>query len=215
MNLDSENLTLKPLSFDELDTNYINWLNDADTCKYNSHGDAVYTRKMAEEFIKNTQKSKNCEVWAVYLKSHNHHIGNISLQNIDFKNRQAEIAYLFGEKQYWGRGYATEASKILIKRAFEDLKLHRLYFGTHIDNIAMQKVGEKLGFQKEGLLKDAQYKNGKYNDIVCYGLIQQERGGLICQLYKFLNIVKTQAHYFKHISKNCRQDFIWQQFLCT
>lgn len=174
MNLETKRLFLKPLSEEELDGNYINWLNDPEVCKYNSHGENTYTKAMAFDFINFIKNDKSKEVYAVYLKENNLHIGNISLQQIDLKNNNAEIAYLFGEKQYWGQGYAFESSEILIKRAFIDLKLHRLYFGTHVDNIAMQRVGEKLGFFKEGLKKDAQFKHGKYSDVVIYAIINKE-----------------------------------------
>ena len=171
--LNTERLKLISLSYKELDTGYINWLNDKEVCKYNSHGDELYTREMAQDYINSIQNDLTCEVYAVYEKDKNIHIGNISLQHIDKKNKSAEIAYLFGEKEYWGNGYATEASKVLLKRACETLNIHRIYFGTHIENKAMQKVGEKLGFKKEGILKDAQYKDGKFNDIVCYALIKE------------------------------------------
>jgi RimJ/RimL family protein N-acetyltransferase len=169
--LDSERIYLKPLSLEELEGGYVNWLNDPEVCKYNSHGAVVYTRDMATKFIQSLKDDPSREVWATYLKDGNIHIGNISLQCIDKKNNSAEIAYLFGEKRYWGKGYAYEASKLLMKRAFSDLRLHRLYFGTHCENVAMQKLGEKLGFQREGILSEAQFKNGKYNDVVIYGLV--------------------------------------------
>jgi len=171
MNFSSERLYLKHLSTDELSGNYISWLNDKEVCKYNSHGEKPYTKEMAVEFINSLQNDESRMVCAVYLKENNLHIGNISLQQIDLRNNSAEIAYLFGEKQYWNKGYANEASKLLIDYAFNELKLHRLYFGTHTENIGMQKLGEKLRFKKEGTKKDAQYKNNKYNDIVIYGLI--------------------------------------------
>jgi ribosomal-protein-alanine N-acetyltransferase len=171
MKLDSERIYLKPLSLEELDGGYVNWLNDPDVCKYNSHGSVIYTREMAIKYIRSLQEDSTREVWATYLKEGNIHIGNISLQCIDKKNNNAEIAYLFGEKCYWGKGYAHEASKLLINRAFSELRLHRLYFGTHYENIAMQKLGEHLGFLREGVMRDSQFKNGKYNDVVIYGLV--------------------------------------------
>ena len=173
MKLDGEKIYLKKFSTDELDSNYVDWLNDKEVCKFNSHGEVEYTKEMALDFINSLNKDKSKEVHAVYLKENNIHIGNISLQQIDFKNNNAEIAYLFGEKHYWNKGYAKEASGILIKRAFSELNLHRIYFGTHIENIAMQKLGENLGFKKEGIKKDAQYKNNQYNDIILYGMIKR------------------------------------------
>lgn len=172
MKFDSERLYLKKLSLLELEGNYVSWLNDKEVCKFNSHGDNEYTKEMATEFVNSLEKDNSKEVYAVYLKENNTHIGNISLQRIDLKNNSAEIAYLFGEKQYWGQGYAKEASDLLIDYAFNELKLHRLYFGTNINNIPMQKLGEKLSFQKEGIQRDAQFKNGVYKDVVNYSLIK-------------------------------------------
>lgn len=172
MSLDNERIYLKKLSKDELKGNYVSWLNDKEVCKYNSHGEIEYTEQMALEFINSLENDKSKEVYAIYLKENNIHIGNISIQQIDKRNNKAEIAYLFGEKQYWGQGYAKEASKIILKRVFEELNLHRIYFGTHIENIPMQKLGESLGFVQEGIEKDAQFKNGNYNDIVIYGLVK-------------------------------------------
>ncbi len=159
---------------DELDGNYVSWLNDPEVCKYNSHGEQAYTREMAKKFIGSLEGDTAKEVWAVCLKETGLHIGNISLQKIDLMNRSAEIAYLFGEKQCWGKGYAKEASRVLLRRAFRDLKLHRVYFGTNIHNLAMQKLGEDLGFKKEGVLKDAQFKKGEFNHVVMFGILAEE-----------------------------------------
>ena len=145
MEIYSKNLTLHIISELELTTNYINWLNDKEVCKYNSHGEQIYTKDMAKNYITSVINNPTCEVWAVYHKKDNVHIGNISLQNID-----------------------------KINRAFKDINIHRLYFGTHIENIGMQKIGEKTGFQKEGIFKEAQFKNGRYNDVVRYGLINEK-----------------------------------------
>lgn len=179
MKLESERLYFKKLSLKELDGNYVSWLNDWEVCKFNSHGEIEYTEKMAVDFINSLANNSSKMVYAVYLKENDTHIGNISLQEIDLKNKNAEIAYLFGEKQYWCQGYAKEASKILINFAFNEMNLHRLHFGTHIENIPMQRLGESLGFKKEGIRTEAQFKNGEYNDIVIYGLINiKQKEGL-------------------------------------
>ena len=172
MRFEGGRIYLKRLSLDALKGNYVQWLNDKDVCKYNSHGDVPYTKDMGAAFIRSLADDTSREVYAVYLKQGDLHIGNISLQRMDFRNRQAEIAYLFGEKEYWNKGYAKEASEILLKRAFEELDLRRVYFGTHIDNLGMRRLGEKLGFLQEGILREALFKNGKYNDVVLYSKLR-------------------------------------------
>ncbi len=155
---------------DELSSNYVSWLNDKEVCRYNSH-DGGYTQENAISFINSLKDDKSKEVYAIYYKADDIHVGNVSLQQINMQNRSAEMAFLLGEKTYWNKGIGYAAAKLLLQRAFDSLNLHRVYMGTSSLNIAMQKLAEKLGFEQEGCLKDAQYKNGKFNDIVLYGLI--------------------------------------------
>ncbi|MDR1488705.1 MAG: GNAT family N-acetyltransferase [Holosporales bacterium] len=169
--LEGKKVYLIPLSMQELrGGNYIDWLNDKEVCKYNSHGDVKYTYEDAVTYINELSNNASKIVYAVYSRNDKVHIGNISLQKIDKKNRNAEVALLFGEIFYWNKGCATEALQLLIEKG-KKIGLHRLYFGTHMENVAMQKVGEKLNFQKEGLLIEAQFKNGIYNHVYIYGLI--------------------------------------------
>lgn len=170
MKLGNERICCVPFSESEITDRYMSWLNNKEVCKYNSHGEELYTKEKALVFLESLKDNEFRKVYAVYALPNRVHIGNISLQQIDLKNRSAEVALLFGEKKFWGQGYATDALKCLLSLG-KELKLHRLYFGTHIDNIAMQKVGIKCGFQQEGILKDAQLKDGRYNDIVMFGLL--------------------------------------------
>lgn len=71
-------------------------------------------------------------------------------------------------------GYAAEAAEVLIDHAFNRLNLHRLYCGTADNNIRMQKLAEKLGFIKEGIRRQALFKNGAYHDIIEYGKLREE-----------------------------------------
>lgn len=170
MNLENNELLLMPLSLNELNGNYINWLNDPVVCQYNSHN-GNYTYQKAIAYINSVTKREDVKVFAVYLKNKHKHIGNISLQCINYDSKSAELAYLFGEKEEWGKGYATKASNLLIDYAFHVLKLHRLYLGTHENNIAMQKVAQKCGFVQEGIRRDSLYKNGKFYTVYCYSLL--------------------------------------------
>jgi RimJ/RimL family protein N-acetyltransferase len=165
---------LRVLGPDDLCGNYINWLNDSEVCKYNSHHYFPYAAINAEEFIRNACTSKDRLVLGVILKKKDIHIGNISLQNINYINRNAEFAILMGEKQFWGRGYAKDASFLLIKHGFNELNLHMIHCGTSSENIPMQRLADYLGMKKEGLRREAFYKHGKFIDIIEFGLLKNE-----------------------------------------
>ncbi len=173
MNSDNSFIYLKRLSMDELASNYVQWLNDKEVCQYNSH-DGGYTQEKAIAFIAALEHDTSKEVYAIYHKKDNIHVGNISLQQIHMLNRSAEMAFLIGEKAYWNKGIGFAAAKLLLHRAFCELHLHRVSIGTSALNSAMQKLALKLGFRYEGCLKDAQFKNGKFNDILLYGKLATE-----------------------------------------
>lgn len=172
--LEGEGIYLRPLVANDINDNYISWLNDAEVCKYNSHHIFPYNKHKAEEYLKSISLSENVLVLAMIAKESKKHIGNISLQHIDLLNNSAEFAILLGDKDYWGKGMAKEASLLIVKHGFLELNLHRIYCGTASENIAMQKLANFLGMSEEGRRKEAQYKNGKYNDIIEFGILKED-----------------------------------------
>ena len=148
MRLNGKKIFLRELNIADANSNYPNWLNDKEVCRYNSHGDVLYTREMAIEYIKSVQNNPTCKVFAICDKDSHKHIGNISLQQISHKDKSAEFAILMGEKEFWGKGYALEAGEILINFGFSILKLNKIYCGTSELNIPMQKLAKRLKMKK-------------------------------------------------------------------
>lgn len=155
--------------------NYVNWFNDGEVCRYNSHHVYPYSKELAIKYIQDKQESKKDLVLAIATKGKRpKHIGNIALQDIDYISRSAEYAIIIGEKDYWGKGVAKEASLLILQHGFNALNLHRVYCGTSSKNIPMQKLAEYLGMKKEGCRKEALYKNGEYVDVIEYGLLRKD-----------------------------------------
>ncbi|KOP69694.1 acetyltransferase [Lysinibacillus sp. FJAT-14745] len=97
--------------------------------------------------------------------------GAIALSNNKHFNH-GEIAYWIGE-EYWGKGYATEAAQSIVQFAFEEKKLHKVFARYFSTNPASGKVMEKIGMKQEGILKDHIIKDGKHEDLVYYGIINE------------------------------------------
>jgi RimJ/RimL family protein N-acetyltransferase len=165
---------LRALEQEDLTRNYSQWLNDEDVCRYNSHAIFPNTAFKMQEYFDFAQTSTTTVVLAVVTRRGDVHIGNVSLQNIDWVVRSAEFAIIIGEKKYWNKGYASESAALIINYAFERLNLNRCHCGTSIKNIGMQRLAEKLGMQKEGVRRSAMYKMGGYVDVVEYGLLREE-----------------------------------------
>ncbi len=172
--LEGEKIYLRPLTEEDALGHYPAWLNDHKVCSGNTHAVYPYSTEEAVNFIRQSRGRRDAIVLAIVEKERRRHIGNVSLQSINFIARSAELAILLGEKESWGKGIGTEASFLMIRHAFLNLNMHRVYFGTPASNRGMQKIGENLGMSKEGCCREAFYKNGKYEDIWEYGLLRSE-----------------------------------------
>lgn len=84
-------------------------------------------------------------------------------------------------KSYWGKGLTTEAVKLMLKFAFEKLKLHRIYANLFEKNIASRRVLEKCGFKLEGVARECRYRYGKWHNELKLGILKQEYENIIKQ----------------------------------
>lgn len=169
--IEGERIYLRPLELDDLNGNYKNWLNDPEIVKHNSHGKFPMSNNVLKNYILSSNIDESKLVLAIIDSKYNKHIGNISLQQINYINRNCEIAFLLGAKDFWSKGIMYEAANLLINHAFMHLNLHRIYCATSSNNVGMQKLANKLGMVKEGVRVDGIFNQGKYYDIIEYGLI--------------------------------------------
>jgi RimJ/RimL family protein N-acetyltransferase len=167
-------IMLRPLTEADVDGGYPHWFNDAEVCRENSHHVYPYTREQALEFIRSLPGKKNMLVLAVCEKTSGKHVGNISLQDINFVHRSAEMAIILGEKACWGKGIGKEAARLLAEHGFRALNLHRIGSGTFETNIGFQKIAVSLGMQLEGTRRQAAFKDGRWLDVLEYGLLRDE-----------------------------------------
>ena len=172
--LEGRRIYLRNIGKKHLKGNYIQWFNDQRVCKYNSHGRFPNSRDKMEIYLKEVNSNNSNLVLAIIYKRGDMHIGNISLQSIDWISRNAEFAIIMGEKRFWGRGVAKEAADLILRHGFVELNLHRIYCGVSQDNIPMQRLAVYLGMKKEGIRRESTFKNGSYRDTVEFGVIRKE-----------------------------------------
>ena len=172
--LTGKKIVLSPLTAEDISDEYIGWFNDKEVCRDNSHAVYPNTYKKTLAFLKSVENSRKEFVFSIKWKRNKVHVGNISLQNINWVNRSAEIAIIIGNKKYWNRGIGSEAYGLIIDYGFNTLNLNRISSGQTVSNKGMIKVCEKSGMKKEGVLRQVLYKNGEYVDAVIYSLISKE-----------------------------------------
>ncbi len=136
-----------------------------------------YEDGMAEAWIK-THHDKFVRgeeiVFAIVERESERLLGSIGLK-VNKRNQNAELGYWVG-KPYWGRGYASEAGRAVLRYAFAGLGLHRVCAGCFPDNPASVKVLEKLGMTREGYLRGHLRKRGRFRDVIIFGILRREFG---------------------------------------
>lgn len=175
--LTGELVALRPLVEADADGPYPDWLNDAEVCRYNRHHVYPYTPEQARAWIRSIP-SRDELVLAVTLREDGTHVGNVSLQALDRVARSAEFAILLGDRRVWGRGVGLECARLVVAHGFAAMNLHRIACATTVDNAAMRRIAEKLGMQQEGIRREAAYHEGRYVDVVEYGLLAEDRDGV-------------------------------------
>jgi ribosomal-protein-alanine N-acetyltransferase len=101
-------------------------------------------------------------------------VGMVSLRSIDREHEEVELSFWIG-CPFWGRGYATEAARAAVDRAFDILGLNRIVAHHMARNPASGRVLARLGFRQEGLLRQRVKKWGVYEDVVLMALLRRDR----------------------------------------
>lgn len=99
--------------------------------------------------------------------------GQIGLKNIDLSNKYASIGYWIGQ-QYQGKGIMSTSVVALVNYAFREYHLNRLEIACGDYNIKSQAIPIRLGFQKEGVLRQREYIDGKFIDLYLYAMVKNE-----------------------------------------
>lgn len=167
-------LVLRWISEDDVDSLY-EIFSDPQVMRYwsttpflNRDAAAELQREIADGNLKDTVWK-----WGVALSDSDKLIGTATLFNLNLGNGRAEIGYALG-RAYWGHGYMNEVLKALINHAFDVVQLRRLEADVDPRNTASIRTLERLGFQREGYLRERWHVGGEIQDALFYGLLKHE-----------------------------------------
>ncbi|MEF2094719.1 GNAT family protein [Bacillus sp. CFBP9009] len=116
--------------------------------------------------------------WGITLKNSGKVIGSCGFLNMVSKHHRAEIGYELTKDQ-WGKGIASEALEAVVMYGYRHFHLERIEALIEPDNLPSQKLVEKQGFRREGLLRHYEYTCGKFDDLYMYSLIKEDLNGII------------------------------------
>lgn len=110
----------------------------------------------------------------IFHKEDQKPIGLVGFLHINWLNRNANIFINIGEPEYWGRGLAEEAAKLVIQYGFEELNFHKIFTSVFAPNKRSLNVAKKIGFIHECTLKEEIYVNGEYVDREKFALFKKD-----------------------------------------
>lgn len=158
-----QTIVLKTFTSADLD-DFMEWATDNEVTKY-MMWNSYTSRNEAEIFFKNVIEK---HPWFKTICIGEKVIGSITLdKGKGIHGCKAELGYVIARK-YWGNGFATQAIKLAIQTGFEDLDVERIEAFVDPVNIGSQRVLEKNGFVKEGLLKNCVIQKGNVKDRFIY-----------------------------------------------
>lgn len=131
---------------------------------------SAYEQKWVNDTIFN---SKDIRLAVCDAKTEKY-IGNVYLTDINYVNRTAESHILIGEKEFWGKGIASEAYLLLLDYAFNEIGLNRIEARVLESNFASRKLHAKCGYTEEGIKRCAIYKNGTYQNQVIMAILKTD-----------------------------------------
>ncbi|MHC1738567.1 MAG: GNAT family N-acetyltransferase [Ignavibacteriaceae bacterium] len=174
----SERLYLRALKID--DSELINtWRNNHKITDFLA-GNFFYVSPEREKSSlekKILDDSKNIYL-GVCLRKDNRLIGYVQVNNIDLRNLKAEWGgTLIGDLDFWGKGYGEEASKLLLRFLFNEYPINKCYAYCLEEHPTTEKLFIKLGFKKDGKLRQEVFKKGVFKNLVIYSLLRSEIDG--------------------------------------
>lgn len=169
--IQGEKLVLVPAQLTD-EANLLNWRNHEQVFNH-LFGNERYDAYTFHELYKTDLNNPYNRQFIIKDKSLDEEIGTIFLRHIHPINQKAEIGYYLNP-DFIGKGYGTEAIRLMVNYGFETLKLHKIYMQAFKNNKASIRCCEKIGFVQEGVHKDEIWKNGEFRDVVTMALSKPE-----------------------------------------
>lgn len=134
----------------------------------------TFTFKETEDFCAKLFDANDRVDYAITLKDDPAYIGEVVLNSINFDERMANFRIGIGNRKHFNKGYGSESTFLILKHGFETLKLHRISLEVFDFNPRALHVYEKIGFRKEGILRDVLLWDGKYHNSILMSMLEDE-----------------------------------------
>ena len=168
-------ISLRLAVLNDCSENYLAWLLDSEVNCYLETRWHDQTMESIRHFVGGLLDDPFSYLFAIVENETKRHIGNIKLGPINPYHAYADVSYFIGEKKLWGKGYATQAIRLVTQFAFEKLKLHRLQAGIYASNQGSGRALEKAGYKLEAVFKKQLKNDSGWEDHYFFAALNEVR----------------------------------------
>ena len=172
MRLESKRIYLRPLCV--LDAPIMLESTMDQEIRYMTGTNSIFSLEQIKKHIDHINNDDSRYDFAICLNSNDEMIGELSILDIDEVNKKAGFRISMAAISLTGKGYGTEAIKIVLRFVFEQLQLNRLQLEVFSHNIRGISAYEKVGFVKEGILRQSIYIDNRYSDEIIMAILKSD-----------------------------------------
>ena len=167
--LEAATVRLRPVKVSDLPL-LVRWANDRDVRHW------LHRSERPPSTLESERERLRDRTWAEWCieAADGRAIGLVRLRGIEDSQGCAELAIVIGEKGCWGRGYGTDAIRLVLRHAFGELGLRRVWLITDADNLRGQRCFQKCGFVPEALLRGHRLRYGQPLDMIAMGVLRDD-----------------------------------------
>ncbi len=167
-----DTVVLRPLERDDV-PRLLGWINDQAVLHYLKVR-GMMTAEQEEDWVERIRESTTDLVLGIERKEDRRFVGVVGLHGVKQIDRHAEYGIMLGDRKCWGQGLGTAAGRLILDYGFNRMNLHRILLQVLAFNPRGEKSYEKLGFVHEGRMREHEWKDGEYHDMVFMGLLREE-----------------------------------------
>lgn len=169
----SGGVSLRLVTLEDVTDRYVGWLEDAEVNAYLETRYAPQTLESVHAFVVSMVESPHSYLFAIVENASDRHVGNVKIGPVNPRHLFADVSYFIGERAAWGKGYGTEAVRLVTQFGFERLGLHRCQAGLYESNVGSQRVLEKAGYTYDGRLAKQLRTGDAWEDHVWFGALNE------------------------------------------
>ena len=171
--IQGERVLLRAIERDDL-PNYVEWFGDAEVLAYFGR---LLPLSLAQEEAWYEGQLQDPSVCNFAIEYEGRHIGGAGFSNVDGRNRSAEVGLFIGVPDLWDQGLGGDVLRSLVRFGFEQMNLHRIGLRVFAGNERAVHLYEKVGFQHEGRWRQAEFRHGRYHDMLWMSVLRDEWSG--------------------------------------